>query len=152
MPHATSTHACWPGLPRIQAVFIRFVCRYAAGQENGVVVGSGAQCTYAVLVHEGLPDPRTLLRSDVAGDALTQNAAVLLSSEAGGTAGALVDLVAAQKAKESLGVVRTGSSGTIEVCALARLPCNALVFHPLPRQHRRPRLRRLSCPMVGRLL
>ena len=42
---------------------------YAAGHENGVVLGSGAECTYAVLVHEGLPDPRTLMRSNIAGDA-----------------------------------------------------------------------------------
>ena len=27
---------------------------YAAGRENGVVLGVGAQCTAAVLVHEGL--------------------------------------------------------------------------------------------------
>ena len=41
---------------------------YAAGRENGVVLGCGSECTYAVLVHEGLPDPRTQLRSDIAGE------------------------------------------------------------------------------------
>ena len=51
---------------------------YAYGRENGVVLGSGAQCTYAVLVHEGLPDPRTLLRSSVAGETLTKWSAHVL--------------------------------------------------------------------------
>mmetsp|Transcript_23167 Transcript_23167/g.59092 ORF Transcript_23167/g.59092 Transcript_23167/m.59092 type:complete len:361 (+) Transcript_23167:114-1196(+) len=86
---------------------------YAAGQENGVVVGCGAECTYAVLVHEGLPDPRTQMRSDVAGDALTAWAADLLSK----SAGASVDKVTAAKAKEALGAVASDSSGTTNVTA-----------------------------------
>ena len=57
---------------------------YAAGRENGVVVGCGAGCTYAVLVHEGLPDPRTLFRSDIAGDALTAYTARVLQAANGG--------------------------------------------------------------------
>ena len=56
---------------------------YAYGRENGVVLGSGAQCTYAVLVHEGLPDPRTLLRSSVAGETLTKWSAHVLQQAAG---------------------------------------------------------------------
>jgi len=75
---------------------------YASGRENGVVVGSGAQCSYAVLMHEGLHDPRTLLRSDVAGDALDAWSAQLLQQAAGGGS---IDPVAARAAKEALGVV-----------------------------------------------
>lgn len=86
---------------------------YAAGRENGVVVGSGAECTYAVLVHEGLPDPRTLLRSNIAGDALSGWASELLGKSAGGP----VDLAAATKAKEALGVVASDSSGATTVSA-----------------------------------
>lgn len=78
---------------------------YAAGRENGVVLGVGAQCASAVLVHEGLPDPRTLLRSGVAGEALTAWTARLL----GGKGGALDEEVAC-RAKEQLGAV-TGAEG-----------------------------------------
>ncbi|KAL1524795.1 hypothetical protein AB1Y20_019675 [Prymnesium parvum] len=74
---------------------------YASGKENGVVVGLGAQCTYAVLMHEGLHDPRTLLRSDVAGEALDRWTAQLLQQVSGGA----VDLAHACKLKEALGVV-----------------------------------------------
>lgn len=80
---------------------------YAAGRENGVIVGCGAQCTYAVLVHEGLPDPRTQLRSHVAGDALTAWTADLLTKA--GAAG--VSAALARKAKEALGAVAPDSSG-----------------------------------------
>ena len=67
---------------------------YAYGRENGVVLGSGAQCTYAVLVHEGLPDPRTLLRSSVAGETLTKWSAHVLQQAAGGGAAAVPDALA----------------------------------------------------------
>lgn len=53
---------------------------YASGRENGVVVGVGEQVAYALLVHEGQPDPRTLVRSSVAGEALTAWAARRLHS------------------------------------------------------------------------
>ena len=75
---------------------------YASGRENGIVVGAGAQCTYAVLMHEGLHDPRTLLRSNVAGEALDAWTAELLQKASGG---ALLDPAAARAAKESLGLV-----------------------------------------------
>ena len=82
---------------------------YAAGRENGVILGCGEQCTYALLMHEGLPDPRTLQRSDVAGAALTQHTAALLARAGGG--GSPVDAATARKAKESLGVVARDASG-----------------------------------------
>jgi actin len=78
---------------------------YAAGRENGVVLGMGAQVTSAVLVHEGLPDPRTLTRSKVAGEALTAWAAQTLAK-----GGAALDEAAACRAKEQLGAV-VGASG-----------------------------------------
>lgn len=74
---------------------------YASGRENGVVVGVGAQCSYAVLMHEGLHDPRTLLRSSVAGEALDAWTAQLL----GGAGGAAIELGDACKLKEKLGVL-----------------------------------------------
>jgi len=86
---------------------------YAAGHENGVVLGCGAECTYAVLVHEGLPDPRTQLRSNVAGDALTAWTADLLTKSSGGP----VDLSAAAKAKEALGAGAADSTGATAVAA-----------------------------------
>lgn len=52
---------------------------YASGRENGVVLGCGGDCTYAVLLHEGLPDPRTLMRGSVAGAALTAHTGRQLS-------------------------------------------------------------------------
>ena len=79
---------------------------YAAGRENGVVLGVGAQCTATVLVHEGLQDPRTLLRSNVAGEALTAHTAALLGSKGG----APLEEAAACRAKEELGAVR-GAAG-----------------------------------------
>lgn len=81
---------------------------YAAGRENGVVLGCGAACSYAVLVHEGLPDPRTQLRSDVAGDALTAWTAEILQ-KAGGQG---VTEAVARKAKESLALVAVDGEGT----------------------------------------
>ena len=83
---------------------------YAAGRENGVVVGCGAQCTYAVLVHEGLPDVRTMVRSDVAGDALTAYTATILKGIAGGSASA-IDLATAKRAKEALAACAADESG-----------------------------------------
>ena len=82
---------------------------YAAGSENGVVLGCGAECTYSILVHEGLPDSRTLVRSDVAGDALTQHAASVLQQ----LGGAAVPLAAACKAKESIGFVAANGNGAL---------------------------------------
>jgi len=79
---------------------------YAAGRENGVVLGVGAQCAAAVLVHEGLQDPRTLLRSSVAGEALTSWTAQLL----GGKGGKPLEEAVACRAKEELGAV-TGAAG-----------------------------------------
>ena len=70
------THAA--PLPPLQVLEL-----YAAGRENGVVLGVGAQCAAAVLVHEGLQDPRTLLRSGVAGEALTTWTAQLLGGKGG---------------------------------------------------------------------
>jgi hypothetical protein len=69
---------------------------YAAGRENGVVLGCGGDCTYVVLLHEGLPDPRTLMRGSVAGAALTAHTARLLS---------LSSLAAAEAAKVAGGCV-----------------------------------------------
>lgn len=90
---------------------------YAAGRENGVIVGCGAECTYAVLVHEGLPDPRTQQRSNIAGDALSAWTAELLGKSAGG---APLPLSAAAKAKEILGAVASDSAG--------RTTCSAGAF------------------------
>lgn len=90
---------------------------YAAGRENGVIVGCGAECTYAVLVHEGLPDPRTQQRSNIAGDALSAWTAELLGKSAGG---APLPLSAAAKAKEILGAVASDSTG--------RTTCSAGAF------------------------
>lgn len=73
---------------------------YAAGRENGVVLGCGEQVTYAVLVHEGLPDPRTLLRSKVAGEALTEWTARALKESAGE-----MDAPLARRLKEQLGTL-----------------------------------------------
>ena len=73
---------------------------YAYGRENGVVLGSGAQCTYAVLVHEGLPDPRTLLRSSVAGETLTSGARVLQQAAGGGGAAVPDALACAVKERQ----------------------------------------------------
>ena len=86
---------------------------YAAGSENGVVLGCGAECAYSLLIHEGLPDSRTLVRSDVAGDALTQHAATVL----GQLAGATIPLTVACKAKEAIGFVAADSSGALPMGA-----------------------------------
>ena len=92
---------------------------YAAGRENGVVVGCGAQCTYAVLMHEGLPDVRTQLRSNVAGEALTQWTAKLLGQEGAGA----LDSTVACRAKEALGVVGSDAQGaTTAAAATFELP------------------------------
>lgn len=80
----------------------------AAGRESGVVVGCGAQCTYAVLVHEGLPDPRTALRSGVTGDALTGWTGKRLAKQAGSS----LTAAEAQLAKEALGVVALDGDGS----------------------------------------
>ena len=85
---------------------------YAAGRENGVVVGSGAQGTYAVCIHEGLPDPRTMVRSEVAGDALTLHTQKVLQQCAGASAGA-VDLATAKRAKETIGLCAPGPNGAL---------------------------------------
>lgn len=90
---------------------------YAAGKENGVVLGCGAECTYALLMHEGLPDPRTLVRSDVAGEALTRHTQSVLQQLAGGGE---VPWAAACKAKETLGLVAPDGSGTLPKEAAAR--------------------------------
>ena len=81
---------------------------YTANRENGVIVGCGAQCTYAVLMHEGLPDPRTQLRSDVAGDALDGWVASVLAKAGAGAVGE----EAARKAKEQLGACAADGAGT----------------------------------------
>lgn len=73
---------------------------YASGRENGVVLGIGAQCSYAVVMHEGLHDARTQLRSGVAGEALDDWVARLLQK-----GGAQVDASTAREVKEKLGVV-----------------------------------------------
>ena len=87
---------------------------YAAGRENGVVVGCGAQCSYAVLVHEGLPDPRTQVRSNVAGNALTAHAATILqqcAAEGKGGGASSIDVATAKRAKEVLAICAEGHSG-----------------------------------------
>ena len=89
-------------LPLHRAAFAQVFELYAAGKENGVVLGCGEQSTYAVLVHEGLPDPRTQLRSAVAGEALTAWTAKLLS-ECGG--GASFDEGTCRAIKEAVGLV-----------------------------------------------
>jgi actin-related protein len=91
---------------------------YASGRENGVVLGCGAECTYALLMHEGLPDARTLVRSDVAGDALTKHTQSVLQQLAGG--GGEVPLSAAAKAKETLGFVAPDATGQLPKEAAAR--------------------------------
>ena len=82
---------------------------YAAGRENGVVLGTGHQMSYAVLVHEGLPDMRTAVRMRTAGEALTQHAATVLGGSSG--AGAL-DWATAQKAKQALAVCAPDGAST----------------------------------------
>jgi len=107
------TFAC----PNVYIVAPPVLELYAAGRENGVVVGSGAQCTYAVLVHEGLPDPRTLLRLDVAGEGLSAWAARTLS----GKGGAPLDEQTATRAKEQLGAAAppAGTHGVVPPPAAA---------------------------------
>jgi hypothetical protein len=83
---------------------------YATGRENGVVLGCGEECTYALLVHEGLPDARTQVRSDFAGSALTAHAAATLQRAAAG-GGAPIDLATARRAKEALAVVAKDDTG-----------------------------------------
>ena len=84
---------------------------YASNRENGVVLGCGAECTYALLMHEGLPDPRTLVRSDVAGDALTQHTASILQQLGGGAAAAALPFASVAKAKETLAFVAPQGPG-----------------------------------------
>ena len=100
---------------------------YAAGRENGVVLGSGADCTYAVMVHEGLPDPRTLLRGSVAGTVLTTHAASVL---AGVTGGAL-DAEAAEAAKIAVGCVAGAPSSASDVPMSYTLPDGKTIEVPL---------------------
>ena len=88
---------------------------YASGRENGVVVGCGAQCSYAVLIHEGLPDPRTQQRSSTAGDALTAFAAKALKPDSG----AALTSEQARAAKEALGVAGLPPSGDADADAAA---------------------------------
>ena len=97
---------------------------YAAGRENGVVLGVGAQCAAAVLVHEGLQDPRTLLRSSVAGEALTSWTARLL----GGKGGKPLEEEAACRAKEECGAVKQCGA----VAGAAGVPPPAACLFELP--------------------
>jgi len=83
---------------------------YADGRENGVVVGCGSQCSYAVLVHEGLPDPRTQLRSTVAGEALDSWTAKTVQA----AAGCSLEPAVACRLKEDLGFVRKTADTAIE--------------------------------------
>ena len=101
---------------------------YAAGRENGVVVGVGAQCTYAVLIHEGLPDPRTQTRMGVAGDALTAHTKAILeaSASAKGTSVALADAARCKEALATCDPTGTGAADAAEqkVALSNALLCN----------------------------
>ena len=55
---------------------------YASGKEDGVLLGVGHTSTYAVLLHEGLPDPRTMVRSSIAGKELDMHVQKLLHGTA----------------------------------------------------------------------
>jgi len=91
---------------------------YAAGRESGVIVGCGGDCTYAVLMHEGLADPRTLIRGSVAGAQLTAHAASLLAA----AAGAALSPAVAEAAKRAVGCVASCSGGAAEAPAKFTLP------------------------------
>mmetsp|Transcript_69 Transcript_69/g.184 ORF Transcript_69/g.184 Transcript_69/m.184 type:complete len:356 (+) Transcript_69:55-1122(+) len=88
---------------------------YAAGKESGVVLGCGAECTYAVLLHEGLPDPRTMLRGSVAGQQLTAHAATVLEP-------ASLPAESAEAAKRAVGAVSAAAGGAADAPCSFELP------------------------------